>query len=49
MLSAQRDSVRLLQGVLVASVVTGRLGGKAPKFRILLGSAVLIVAALLLL
>ncbi|MBX9456766.1 MAG: MFS transporter [Rhizobium sp.] len=35
-------------GVLVASVITGRLGGKAPKLRILLGSAVLIVAALLL-
>jgi EmrB/QacA subfamily drug resistance transporter len=35
-------------GVLVASVVTGRLGGKAPRFRILLGSAALIVSALLL-
>lgn len=35
-------------GVLVASVVAGRLGGKAPKFRIVFGSAILIVAALLL-
>jgi EmrB/QacA subfamily drug resistance transporter len=35
-------------GVLVASVVTGRLGGKAPKFRILFGSAILVVSALLL-
>jgi EmrB/QacA subfamily drug resistance transporter len=35
-------------GVLVASVITGRLGGKAPKFRILFGSAALIIAALLL-
>jgi EmrB/QacA subfamily drug resistance transporter len=35
-------------GVLIASVITGRLGGKAPKLRILFGSAALIVAALLL-
>lgn len=35
-------------GVLIASVITGRLGGKAPKLRILFGSAALVVSALLL-
>ena len=35
-------------GVLIASVITGRLGGKAPKLRILFGSGALIVSALLL-
>ena len=35
-------------GVLIASVITGRLGGKAPKLRIIFGSAALIVSALLL-
>ena len=35
-------------GVLVASVVTGRLGGRNPRFRILLGTGLLVGAALLL-
>lgn len=35
-------------GVLIASVVTGRLGGRSPRLRIVLGAALLIVAALML-
>jgi len=35
-------------GVLVASVVTGRLGGMAPRLRIVSGSMLLVVAALIL-
>jgi EmrB/QacA subfamily drug resistance transporter len=35
-------------GVLIASVVTGRLGGKGPKLRLILGCAILVVSALIL-
>ncbi|MDB5554799.1 MAG: drug resistance transporter, drug:H+ antiporter-2 family protein [Rhizobium sp.] len=35
-------------GVLVASIVTGRLGGKSPKLRIVFGAGLLVAAMLLL-
>jgi EmrB/QacA subfamily drug resistance transporter len=35
-------------GVLVASMITGRLGGRGPRLRLVFGSLILVVAALLL-
>jgi EmrB/QacA subfamily drug resistance transporter len=35
-------------GVLIASVVTGRLAGRGPRLRLVLGSAILVVSALVL-
>ncbi|MBL0371755.1 MFS transporter [Rhizobium sp. KVB221] len=35
-------------GVLIASVITGRLGGRSPRLRIVFGSAMLVVAMLIL-